>query len=133
MARLSMTPEPSASSDLGERVNQLAPIYRSAIVILTWGFRIGATLLGIGLAVAAIKSESIETTAESYSNVIPAIFDGDANGIISLAILCLVGTPVVTTLAVAVGFYRLGDRRFAGFSLIVLCILAVSISISLFR
>lgn len=133
MAGLSNAPETSPSRNLGERVGQLAPIYRSAIAILTWGFRLGAALLAVGLAVAAIRGESIATTAESYSHVVPAILDGDANGIISLAILCLVGTPVVTTLAVSLGFYRIGDRRFGGISLIVLCVLAVSISVSLFR
>jgi hypothetical protein len=133
MAGLSKSTGAPVSSDLGERVRQLAPIYRSAIATMTWGFRLGATLLAIGLVVAAIKGESIEEAAESYSNVLPEVFDGDANGIISLAILSLVGTPVAATLAVALGFYRIGDRRFAGFSLVVLCVLAVSISVSLFR
>ncbi len=133
MAGLSNKPNASVATDLGERVRQLAPIYRSAIATLTWGFRIGAALLAIGLAVAAIERKSIALTAESYSNVVPAILDGEANGVISLSILCLVATPVATAGVVALGFYRIGDRWFGGISLFVLCVLATSISVALFR
>lgn len=112
---------------------ELLPIYRAAITVLSWGFRIGAATLGIGLLVAIIREESLRTKAEAYPDILPSIFDGKASGIISLAIVLLVATPVVTVLTVATGFFRIGDRRFGLLSLVVLCVLAVSISISLFR
>jgi uncharacterized membrane protein len=124
------SPAPSAP---GDQQIDLAPVYRSAIVVLTWGFRLGAALLALGLAEAAIKGESLERTAEDFPDVLPAVLDGKANGIVSLAILCLMATPVATVLVVAVGFLRVGDRRYGAFSLVVLCVLAISISLSLFR
>jgi uncharacterized membrane protein len=112
---------------------ELLPIYQSAITVLSWGFRIGAATLGIGLLVAIIRQESIRTNAEAYPDILPSVFDGEASGIISLAIVVLVATPVVTVLMVATGFFRIGDRRFGLLSLIVLAVLGVSISLSLFR
>jgi hypothetical protein len=112
---------------------ELLPIYRSAITVLSWGFRIGASILGLGLLVAVIRQESIRKTAEAYPDILPSVFDGEASGIISLAIIVLVATPVVTVLTVATGFFRIGDRRFGLLSLFVLGVLGVSISLSLFR
>ena len=125
-------PEPSARR-LAARTSELAPLYRSAILTLTWGFRIGAALLAIGLVLAAAKGESLQTEADTFTDVVPAIFDGKAGGIVDLAILCLMATPVATVLTVAIGFFRIGDRRFGALSLVVLGVLAVSISLSLFR
>ena len=130
MSNSSPSPAPDAP---GNRALNLAPVYRSAILVLTRGFRLGAALLALGLAVAAIKGESLKHSAEDFPDVLPAVFDGKASGIVSLAILCLMATPVATVLVVAVGFFRAGDRRFGAFSLVVLCVLTISISLSLFR
>ncbi|HEY7032864.1 MAG TPA: DUF1634 domain-containing protein [Thermomicrobiales bacterium] len=119
--------------DYAERVAELAPIYRSVITVLTWGFRLGAALLIVGLVVAAIKGEPLNRKAERFADVLPAVFDGKASGIVDLAILCLVATPVASVVATALGFFRIGDRRYGTLSLVVLCVLAVSISLSLFR
>ncbi len=124
---------PSAPTDYGERVRGLFPIYRSAITVLSWGFRLGAALLAVGLIVAAIKGEALERKAEAFPDIIPAVLDGKASGIVDLAILCLMATPVATVFVVALGFFRIGDRRYGLLSLIVLGVLAISISLSLFR
>jgi uncharacterized membrane protein len=42
-------------------------------------------------------------------------------------------TPVATVLIIATNFYRLNERRYAVFALLVLVTLAVSIALSLFR
>src|SRR6476646_7865634 len=83
-------------TDYGE---ELAPIYRAARLVLTWGFRLGAVILTVGLVVAVAKSESLKPKAESFSKILPAVFDGKANGIVDLAILTLMATPVATVLA----------------------------------
>jgi uncharacterized membrane protein len=133
VAKMSVEPSRSVASDYGERTRDLAPIYRAAITVLTWGFRLGAALLAVGLVVAAIKGESLEKKAERFHDVLPAVFDGKASGIVSLAIICLMATPVATVLTVAIGFFRIGDRRYGALSLLVLCVLGISISLSLFR
>ncbi|MEA2597240.1 MAG: hypothetical protein QOF01_3709 [Thermomicrobiales bacterium] len=133
MAEVSGKPATSAPSDYGERARDLSPVYRSAITALSWGFRLGATLLTIGLLVAAIKGEALERRAKAFPDILPAVLDGKANGIVDLAILCLMATPVATVLTVALGFFRIGDRRYGVLSLFVLGVLAISISLSLFR
>lgn len=133
MAKVGAEPIATTPDDYGERGRKLSPIYRAAIAVLTWGFRLGAALLVVGLFVAAIKGEPLKHKAEAYSDVLPAVFDGKASGIVDLAILCLVATPVVAVAAVAFGFFRIGDRRYGALSLAMLCVLAVSISLSLFR
>src|SRR4051812_30830944 len=104
MAEVSFNPDNVPTSEIREQGRELLPIYRSAITVLTWGFRIGATILGIGLIVAIIRDESIRRTAEAFPDILPSVFDGEASGIISLAIVCLVATPVATVLTVAIGF-----------------------------
>ena len=123
----------SAQTRLALRTGELTPLYRSAILVLIWGFRLSAVLLTCGLVVAAIKSEALETKADTFADVLPAIFDGKASGIVDLAILAMMATPVATVLTVAIGFFRIGDRRFGALSLVVLAVLAVSISLAIFR
>jgi uncharacterized membrane protein len=112
---------------------ELTGIYRSAILVLTWGFRIGAAVLAVGLALALAKQEALSHEADPFRDVIPAIFDGKAVGIIDLAILCLMATPLATVLIVAVGFFRAGDRRYGAITLLVLGVLCVSVTLSLMR
>jgi hypothetical protein len=114
-------------------VSALPPIAQAAIKSLTWGFRLGAALLVLGLAVALITREPLGERTDPFVDVLPTIVDGHANGIIDLAILTLMATPVVTTLVVAIGFFREGDRRYGTLSLIVLVVLGISVSLSLIR
>jgi uncharacterized membrane protein len=111
----------------------LAPVYLSAIRVLNGGFRVGAALLIIGLVVAAAKRESLNHEVESFGQVFPAVFDGKASGIIDLAILTLMITPLITVVVVATGFMRAGDRRYGLLSFVVLGVLGVSVTLSLLR
>jgi uncharacterized membrane protein len=133
MAKVSTKATSAIPDDYAERARELSPIYRSAITVLTWGFRLGASVLTVGLVVAAIKGEPLKRKAESFPDILPAVFDGKASGIVDLAILCMVATPVAAVVAVAIGFFRIGDRRYGALSIGVLCDLAVSISLSVFR
>ena len=116
-----------------ERDAALAPIYAAAIKVLTNGFRTGGALLVVGLVVAALKQEAINHKAESFEKVIPAVFDGKASGIIDLAILVMMITPLLTVVTVAIGFVRAGDRRYGLLSFVVLGVLCVSVTLSLLR
>jgi hypothetical protein len=116
-----------------KRDENLAVIYRSAALVLHWGFRIAAAILAAGLLLALIKQEDIPTEVERFQDVIPTILDGKSSGVIELAILAMMSTPVATVLAIVLGFYRIGDHRFAVISTLVLAVLAISISLSLFR
>lgn len=115
------------------RTDQLTPLYDEALFIFTWGFRIGAALLALGIVVALIRQEPLGHEAARYGDVLPAVMAGRASGIIDLAILWFMATPVVTVLVVAASFWRLGDRRYTLLSLVVLAILGVSIGLALYR
>jgi uncharacterized membrane protein len=121
------------TAELAERTERLAPLYDEAQRIFFWGFRLGAVLLGIGVVVALIKGEPLGHVADRFGDVLAAVRAGQAAGIIDLAILWFMATPVVTVLVVAVSFWRLGDRRYALLSLVVLAILGASIALALNR
>jgi len=111
----------------------LDPIYDVAIRTVTWGFRSGAALLAIGIIVSLVQREPLGTVAEPFDEVAPSVLNGEAAGIIDLAILWMVSTPVVTVVMMIVGFFRLGDRRYALFSLVALAVLGISIGLALRR
>lgn len=128
--------EPEVAAELAElvaRTDRLAPLYGSAIQVMTWGFRGGALLLGLGIVAALLKREPIGAIADPIPEIAAAVAAGSAAGIIDLAILWFMLVPAVTVLVAAISFWRLGDRRYATLSLIVLAILGASIALALNR
>jgi hypothetical protein len=129
-----LTVDPAAMSEsFARRTEELAPIYAAAITTLTWGFRTGAALLTAGLALALAKAEPLGRVAEPFDEVVPAVLDGRAAGIVDVAILWLMATPVAAVVVVAAGFLRHGDHRYAALSLLALAVLGISISLALAR
>ena len=126
-------PAPAGQDPFDRRTVELAPVYTAARITLAWGFRFGAALLALGIALALVRREPLPTEAEPLPEILPAVLDGHAAGVIDLAIVALILTPVATTLTVALAFLRLGDRRYAALSLVVLAVLGVSIAFSLLR
>jgi uncharacterized membrane protein len=110
-----------------------APIRASASNTLTWGFRVSATILAIGLIVTLLRGDDIETEATGFTSLVPNLLDGEGSAIVSLAILAMMITPVFTVITVAAGFFRIQDRRFGKISLVVLGVLAVSLIASFFK
>lgn len=108
-------------------------IYTRALSILRIGFRLTAALLLIGIVVALARGEELAQQVDPFSKILPTLRDGHSSGIIDLAILAIMLTPVATVVMIAVTFRQLGDRRFARYSLAVLLILAASIASSLIR
>jgi len=125
--------EATETAALVQRTERLAPLYDAAWFIFTWGFRIGAAILALGVLVALVKQEPIGHVAAPLGSIVSAVAAGQAAGIIDLAILWFMATPVVTVLVVATSFWRIGDRRYALLSLVVLAILGVSIVLALSR
>jgi uncharacterized oligopeptide transporter (OPT) family protein len=121
------------TAELAARTERLEPLYDAAVKTLFWGFRLGAALLALGIVVALAKREPLGREADAIPNVIAMVRAGYASGIIDLAILWFMLTPVVTVIVVAVSFWRLGDRRYALLSLIVLAILGASVALALNR
>jgi uncharacterized membrane protein len=118
---------------LAARTERLAPLYEAAIRTFVWGFRLGAALLAIGVVSALVKGEPLGREADPIAEVLAEVRAGNAAGIIDLAILWFMMTPVAATIVAAVSFWRLGDRRYALLSVAVLVILGVSIALALNR
>ncbi len=118
---------------LAARTERLAPLYDAAIRTFVWGFQLGAVLLALGVVAALVKGEPLGREADPISGVLAEVRAGNASGIIDLAILWFMLTPVVAAVVVGVSFWRLGDRRYAVLSLSVLVILGVSIALALNR
>ena len=118
---------------LAARTEQVAPLYAMSIAVMTWGFRVGAALLALGIVVALVKQEPIGREADPIPEVLAQVRAGTAAGIIDLAILWFMLVPVATVVVAAASFWRLGDRRYAVLSVVVLAILGVSIALALGR
>jgi uncharacterized membrane protein len=121
------------TAELAARTERLEPLYDAAVKTLFWGFRVGAALLALGIVVALVKREPLGHEADPIPDVIAMVRAGYASGIIDLAILWFMLTPVATVIVVAVSFWRLGDRRYALLCLIVLAILGASVTLALNR
>lgn len=135
-AAMTADTEPEVAAELAElvaRTERLAPLYGTAIQVMTWGFRGGALLLGLGIVLALAKREPIGTVADPIPEIAAAVAAGSAAGVIDLAILWFMLVPAVTVLVAAISFWRLGDRRYAMLSLAVLAILGASITLALNR
>ena len=119
--------------ELAARTERLAPLYDAAVKTLFWGFRLGAALLALGIVGALVKREPLGHEADPIPDVIAMVRAGFASGVIDLAILWFMLTPVATVIVVAASFWRLGDRRYAVLCLIVLAILGASVTLALNR
>ena len=119
--------------ELAARTERLEPLYDAAVKTLFWGFRLGAALLALGIVVSLVKREPLGHEADPFADVIATVRAGYASGIIDLAILWFMLTPVATVIVVAATFWRLGDRRYALLSLVVLTILGASVALALNR
>ena len=120
-------------AELAARTERLEPLYDAAVRTLFWGFRLGAALLALGILLALVKREPLGHEADPIPDVIAKVRAGYASGVIDLAILWFMLTPVATVIVVAASFWRLGDRRYALLSLVVLAILGASVTLALNR
>jgi hypothetical protein len=115
---------------LVRRNEELAPIYDAVRLLLTWGFRLGAALLVVGIVLAFIQRQPLNVAVDPFDAILPNILAGHAAGVIDLAIVWLIAIPALAVLVTAVGFARVHDWRYAVASLLVLALLAVSIVIT---
>jgi hypothetical protein len=127
-------PDPDVLAEtFDRRLERQTPLYAAAERSLTWGFRLTVALLALGLALAIAGDDSVPETAEPLPEIVSLVLEGDGAGLIDLAIVTMVLTPVATVCVLALGFLRIGDRRYALVTFVVLAILGVTVTISLLR
>ena len=108
-------------------------IYQGAVRILRGGFALSAIVLVLGVAWSLVDRHPLSAEVLPFQKIPRALADGNPSALIDLGILLMMLTPVLTVLAIALSFSRLGERRFFSLSLGVLAILVVSIAISVLR
>lgn len=108
-------------------------IYHRAIQVLRAGFAVSGILLIIGIVWSVAERRAPDERVLAFRDLPAAIRDGDPTSVIDLGIIAMLVTPVILVLLVAWDFYKLNERRFAVASLLVLAVLATSITISLLR
>lgn len=108
-------------------------VYRIARGALIAGFLITLALVAVTLVLAVATGDPVAESTMAVADLPAAVRDGDPSAVAQLAIFAIVLTPVLTTLAVSVGFLWIGDRRFAGISVLVLVVLSASMVVALLR
>jgi uncharacterized membrane protein len=108
-------------------------IYDSAIQVLRGGFALSAIMLALGAAWSIADRHPLSAEVLPFQEIPGALADGNPSALIDLGILCMMLTPVLTVLVIALNFSRLGEKKFVSLSLAVLAILVTSIIISVLR
>jgi uncharacterized membrane protein len=98
-----------------------------AVTSLTWGFRLAASLMALGVAISLFRRDELDSSLPELGTMLDRVLELDGAAFIGLSIFAIILTPVVTTLTIAVSFFRTGDRRYGACTLVVLAILAFSI------
>ncbi len=108
-------------------------VYVDAIRSLRYGFFVAAGLFIIGIVWSLIERQTLSSTVLPFREIPGELRDGNPAAVIDLSILALMIVPVITVITIAVNFFRLGERRYALFSTLVLIILFISITMSALR
>lgn len=119
-------------SDMSVNPNRagLDKIISRNIVIYRWAVLISFAFIAVGLAIAAFSDTDVDHSIESPAKLVSQIVDLEASGFLGLGIILMVITPIVMIVDAAIGFFRIGDRRYGFIATAVAAILLLSIVIS---
>ncbi len=106
-------------------------VTQTATAVLGGGFQLGIAILTLGLILSIVQREPLAQSIPSLGEVGRAVADGNAAGVIDVAILWMIAVPVMAALAIAVAFFRVREWLFMTFTLLVLAVLGVSIGIAI--
>ncbi len=106
-------------------------VIRTATAVLNRGFQIGIFLLLAGLILAAIEGEPLSRTVAKPAEIVQAVSDLEADGVIDLAILWMITVPIIAAAAIVIAFLRAREWRYAVTTLLVLAVLAFSIGLAI--
>ncbi len=94
------------------------------------GSYISITLVAIGLILAGFGSQNIESLVP-LTQLAPALLHLNAAAVITLAVLILLLTPASQIIVAMVIMLLEKDKIYSGICLLLLCILSISIVVSL--
>lgn len=99
--------------------------------VLAWGFRISATLIVIGIIRALIERQPLDSHLATPGELLHGLRTATSGSLLALGIIAMVMTPLVSSFTIALTFFQQHDARYGRFTLLVLLILGISISLSL--
>lgn len=108
-----------------------SPVATRASTALLWGFRISAILIVVGIIRALIDREPLDSHLATPGELLEGLQSATSSAFLALGIIAMVLTPLVCSLTIAVTFFQQHDARYGRFTLLVLLILGLSISLSL--
>ena len=120
----------SDHSPAAESVRDDLRVTRSAITVLTLGWRLSFAMVIIGLVLALVRDEPLRTELGQIDRVADDLLGGHSNGFLGLGILIMILSPIVAVATIAANFFRIGDRRYGLIAGTVMAILLGSIAIA---
>jgi uncharacterized membrane protein len=100
--------------------------------ILAVGFWLSIGIIVVGVSLALLSGDGISEETLSVGDILPAVLDAEADGLIGLGILLLLLTPLSYVVAALVIFARQRDRLFVGVCLMLILLIAASIGLAVF-
>lgn len=119
-------------SDMSVNPNRavLDKIIGRNITIYRWAVLISFSIIAVGFVIAIIRGSDVDSSVGSPARIISQLADLEASGFLGLGIILMVLTPIVMIADAAIGFFRVGDRRYGFITSAVAAILLLSIVIS---
>lgn len=100
-------------------------------VVLTWGFRMSAALILIGIVRALMDQQPLDSHLAKPEALFSELRTATPGSLITLGIIAMILTPLVSSFTIALTFFQQQDARYGRFTLLVLLILGLSLSLSL--
>lgn len=99
--------------------------------VLAWGFRVSAALILIGIARGLFDRQPLDSHLPSPAELVTGMRTATPGSFLALGIIAMILIPLVSSLTIAVTFFQGKDARYGRFTLLVLVILGLSLSLSL--
>lgn len=101
------------------------------ITVLTWGFRMSAALILIGIARSLIDRQPLDSHLATPRELVAGLRTATPGSFLALGIITMILTPLVSCLTIAATFFQQHDARYGRFTVLVLLILGLSLSLTL--
>lgn len=100
-------------------------------MVLTWGFRLSAALILIGIVRSLIDRQPLDSHLATPEELVMGMRTATPGSFLALGIIAMILVPLVSSLTIAITFFRRHDARYGRITLLVLLILGLSLSLSL--
>lgn len=122
--------------EIASREQDMTPIPPSRIAercstVLTWGFRMSAALIVIGIVRSLIGNQPLDSHLATPRELVDGMRTASAGSFLALGIIVMILTPLVSCLTIAITFFQRHDARYGRVTLLVLVILGLSLALSL--